>query len=65
MDLKGKTINFLGDSITEGCGVSDVEANRYDNVIKRKSRRPDMTRISVPDLSIWIKVQILSLSMVE
>ena len=38
MDLKGKTINFLGDSITEGCGVSDVEANRYDNVIKRKSQ---------------------------
>ena len=38
MDLKGKTINFLGDSITEGCGVSVVEANRYDNVIKRKSQ---------------------------
>ena len=36
MDLKGKTINFLGDSITEGCGVTDIEANRYDNVIKRK-----------------------------
>ena len=35
MDLKGKTINFLGDSITEGCGVTDIEANRYDNVIKR------------------------------
>ena len=35
MDLKGKTINFLGDSITEGCGVTDIEANRYDNVIKK------------------------------
>ena len=31
MELKGKTINFLGDSITEGVGVSDIQNNRYDN----------------------------------
>ena len=30
MELKGKIIDFLGDSITEGAGVSDLE-NRYDN----------------------------------
>ena len=30
MELKGKIIDFLGDSITEGVGVSDLE-NRYDN----------------------------------
>ncbi len=36
MELKGKIIDFLGDSITEGCGVADCENNRYDNVIKRK-----------------------------
>lgn len=36
MDLKDKTINFLGDSITEGAGVENIEANRFDNVIKRK-----------------------------
>ena len=28
MELKGMTINFLGDSITEGVGASCVE-NRY------------------------------------
>lgn len=30
MKLEGKTINFLGDSITEGVGVLDPENNRYD-----------------------------------
>ncbi len=30
MELKGKIIDFLGDSITEGSGVSNLE-NRYDN----------------------------------
>ena len=34
MELKGKSINFLGDSITEGYGIS-IE-DRYDNVMKRK-----------------------------
>ncbi len=36
MKLEGKTINFLGDSITEGYGVSDIPNNRYDHIIKRK-----------------------------
>ncbi len=35
MELKGKIIDFLGDSITEGVGVVDIENNRYDNVMKR------------------------------
>ena len=43
MDLKDKTINFLGDSITEGAGVEDIEANRFDNVIKRKC---DLKRVN-------------------
>lgn len=30
MELQGKIIDFLGDSITEGAGVSNLE-NRYDN----------------------------------
>jgi len=34
MNLQGLTINFLGDSITEGHGVDDVINNRYDNVMK-------------------------------
>ena len=36
MELKGKIINFLGDSITEGVGVLDRENNRYDNILKRQ-----------------------------
>ena len=36
MELNGKIIDFLGDSITEGVGVNDRENNRYDNILKRK-----------------------------
>lgn len=36
MELKGKIIDFLGDSITEGVGVTDRENNRYDNILKRQ-----------------------------
>ena len=35
MELKGKIIDFLGDSITEGAGVSD-QSNRYDNRIHQR-----------------------------
>ncbi len=36
MILKNKTVNFLGDSITEGVGVYDRERSRYDNIILKK-----------------------------
>lgn len=36
MELKGKTIAFLGDSITFGHGVTDMQ-NRYDNVLWREA----------------------------
>lgn len=36
MELKGKVINFLGDSITQGSGVGDIPNCRYDNYIKRE-----------------------------
>ena len=36
MDIYGKKINFLGDSITEGSGVADIANNRYDNRLKAK-----------------------------
>lgn len=35
MNVKGFKVNFLGDSITEGVGVSDIENCRYDNVIAK------------------------------
>ena len=35
MELKGKIIDFLGDSITEGVGVCD-QNNRYDNIVHRR-----------------------------
>ena len=31
MNVKGFKVNFLGDSITEGAGVSDIANCRYDN----------------------------------
>lgn len=34
MNVKGLKINFLGDSITEGCGVVDIAHCRYDNRLK-------------------------------
>ena len=35
MKLEGLTVNFLGDSITEGSGVSNVAECRYDNRLKK------------------------------
>lgn len=31
MNIKGFKVNFLGDSITEGTGVADINGCRYDN----------------------------------
>lgn len=36
MQLEGKTIDFLGDSITEGVGVSDRANNRFDNILLKE-----------------------------
>ena len=38
MKLEGKIIDFLGDSITEGVGVSDRANNRYDNILCREHK---------------------------
>lgn len=35
MELKGKKINFLGDSITQGCGTSD-ESKIFFNLLKKE-----------------------------
>lgn len=35
MDFAGKTVAFLGDSITEGVGVADIADCRYDNRLKK------------------------------
>lgn len=37
MDLQGKIIDFLGDSITEGVGVENCETGRYDNIMKKNA----------------------------
>ena len=36
MELKGKKINFIGDSITEGARVASPE-NFYPNLIKKNA----------------------------
>lgn len=38
MNIQGFTVNFLGDSITEGSGVSDVDSCRYDNRLAEMCR---------------------------
>ncbi len=38
MKLEGKTIAFLGDSITEGVGVANRKNNRYDNILLRECK---------------------------
>ena len=38
MILEGKSILFLGDSITEGVGVQNRKNNRYDNVLLRECK---------------------------
>jgi len=36
MELTGKMIAFVGDSITAGVGVSDIDYCRYDRILKRE-----------------------------
>ena len=36
MNLRGKVVDFLGDSITEGFGIEACLDKRYDNIIKEK-----------------------------
>jgi len=35
MNIRGFKVNFLGDSITEGIGVSDIKNCRYDNYLAK------------------------------
>ena len=46
MELKGKIINFLGDSITEGIGLDDVK-DCYDRVVKRKCDTGEIRNYSI------------------
>lgn len=46
MEIKGFKVNFLGDSITEGVGVTD-QANRYDNIIKRECNLSQANNYSI------------------
>lgn len=38
MNLEGKIVSFLGDSITEGVGVENISLNRYDNILLHKCK---------------------------
>lgn len=46
MDLRGKVINFLGDSITEGIGLDDIN-DCYDRVVQRKCGVKEIRNYSV------------------
>jgi len=47
MNVKGFKVNFLGDSITVGVGVSDIENCRYDNRIAKKLELSQVNNYSV------------------
>ena len=36
MELKGKKIAFLGDSITEGCGTSSIDKTFWSVIAQRR-----------------------------
>ena len=46
MELKNKTINFLGDSITEGCKTSD-SAHRFTDIIAREYEFKEMRNYGI------------------
>ncbi|MBQ5889727.1 MAG: SGNH/GDSL hydrolase family protein, partial [Clostridia bacterium] len=46
MEIKGKIINFLGDSITEGIGLDDVK-DCYDRVLLRKCEPKEIRNYSI------------------
>ena len=48
MELKGLTINFLGDSITEGVGASSPDA-LFHAVLKRNAGLKEVRERFVPD----------------
>ncbi|MBE6976556.1 MAG: SGNH/GDSL hydrolase family protein [Ruminococcaceae bacterium] len=47
MDIKGFKVNFLGDSITEGVGVTDVVNNRYHARLKALCQLSAVTHYGV------------------
>lgn len=63
MELKGKVINFLGDSITYGDGVIDKENNRYDNIICREHNLRAVNNYGIPGTRIAYQIQPGSVSM--
>ena len=48
MELKGTAINFLGDSITEGVGASEV-SKRYTDILAREEELVKEKIVSVID----------------
>ena len=47
MNIKGFKVNFLGDSITEGIGVSDIQNCRYDNYLAKKLELSEVNNHSI------------------
>lgn len=60
MELKGKTINFLGDSITEGCGATCVEAI-YHSLLKEKYGLKEVRNYGIGGTRIARQTEITSL----
>ncbi len=55
MNLSGKKIAFLGDSITQGQGVENIEENRYDNILKRMANLSEVYNYGIGGTRIAFK----------
>lgn len=55
--MEGKTINFLGDSITECVGVVNLK-NRYDNRLKNMLNLKAVYNYGIPVLNLYKKLGI-------
>lgn len=60
MELKGKIINFLGDSITEGIGASSKEAV-YHGILKKRCGLKDVFNYGIGGTRIARQTEITSL----
>ena len=47
MDISNKTVHFLGDSITEGCGASDVEKTCFVSLFKEAYPNATITNYGI------------------
>lgn len=57
MNIKGFKVNFLGDSITVGVGVTDIENGRYDNLLAKMCQLSAVNNYSISGTRLAHQIQ--------